>query len=168
MSKPKIDIRKLDQMLRAGKTQREIAQVFDVTESAISKAKRKMKNSFIRVVALEKANQVHESHIDVENELRKINRAISEELKRAKDAVVEADGRDRLAIQEVIIKLAAEIRRQLEAQAKLFETWRDTKINAEFQAEVFRILDEFQPGARNEAIRRLKHAGALRGAITVA
>ncbi len=159
MPEPKIDIRKLDRMLRAGKTQREIAQVFGVTESAVSKAKKKMKNSFIRVVALEKANQVHESHLDVENELRRINRA--------KDAVTEAEGRDRLAIREIIIKLAAEIRRQLEAQAKLFETWRDTKINAEFQAEVFRILDEMQPGVRNAAIRRLKHAGALRGAIAV-
>ncbi len=159
MPEPKIDIRKLDRMLRAGKTQREIAQVFGVTESAVSKAKKKMKNSFIRVVALEKANQVHESHLDVENELRRINRA--------KDAVTEAEGRDRLAIQEIIIKLAAEIRRQLEAQAKLFEAWRDTKINAEFQDEVFRILDGMQPGVRDEAIRRIRQAGALRGAITI-
>jgi predicted transcriptional regulator len=154
-------------MLRDGKKQREIAKIFGVSEAAVSQAKKKLKHSIIRVVALEKANDVYESHIDVRVELKRINRAITEELDRAKEAVVEAKGKDRLAIQEVIIKLAAEVRRQLEAQMKLFEAWRDTKINAEFQDEVFRILDGMQPGVRDEAIRRIRQAGALRGAITI-
>ena len=42
MPKPKIDKVKLSQMLKAGKTQREIAQVFGVTEGAISKAKKEL------------------------------------------------------------------------------------------------------------------------------
>ena len=40
MAKSKIDLVKLNQLLRSGKTQRECAHVFGVTESAVSKAKR--------------------------------------------------------------------------------------------------------------------------------
>ncbi len=47
----KIDIKKLEQLLRGGKTQRECAQVFKVSESAISKAKKQL-------VKLYKANPV--------------------------------------------------------------------------------------------------------------
>ena len=43
MPKPKIDRVKLNQMIKAGKPQREIAQVFGVTEGAISKAKKEIK-----------------------------------------------------------------------------------------------------------------------------
>ena len=42
MTAAKIDKVKLSQMLRAGKAQREIAQVFGVTEGAVSKAKREL------------------------------------------------------------------------------------------------------------------------------
>jgi DNA-binding CsgD family transcriptional regulator len=47
MSKPKIDIRKLDQMLRAGKSQIEIAKYFSVTPGAVSQAKRQLNRIWI-------------------------------------------------------------------------------------------------------------------------
>ena len=167
MSETKIDLRKLDQMLRAGKTQREAAQVFGVTEAAVSKAKKQLKNNIVRTVGLEKANEVVEGHLDMMGQLRKINHAITGELDRAKQAVVGAEGRDQRAIQEVIVKLSAEVRRQLEAQLKIFEVWTDMKVVAEFQAEVLAILDEMEPGTRDDVIRRLKEKRALRGLVSV-
>ncbi|MBW2619105.1 MAG: hypothetical protein JRC92_09535 [Deltaproteobacteria bacterium] len=167
MSEAKIDLRKLDQMLRAGKTQREAAQVFGVTEAAVSKAKKQLKTNIVRTVALEKANEVVEGHLDMMGQLRKINQAITGELDRAKQAVVGAEGRDQRAIQEVIVKLSAEVRRQLEAQLKIFEVWTDMKVVAEFQAEVLSILDEMEPGTRDEIIRRLKEKRALRGLVSI-
>ncbi|MGA2109447.1 MAG: hypothetical protein ABSH25_17620 [Syntrophorhabdales bacterium] len=53
MPKPKIDKVKLSQLLRAGKSQKEIAQVFGVTEGAISKAKKELNISVVKNVGLE-------------------------------------------------------------------------------------------------------------------
>ena len=58
MSKPKIDKVKLFQMLKAGKSQREIAQFFGVTEGGISKAKKELNLSVVKNVALENAHRV--------------------------------------------------------------------------------------------------------------
>ena len=167
MSEAKIDLRKLDQMIRAGKTQREAAQVFKVTEAAVSKAKKQLKTNIVRTVGLEKANEVVEGHLDMMGQLRKINQAITGELDRAKQTVVGVEGRDQRAIQEIIVKLSAEVRRQLEAQMKIFEVWTDMKVVAEFQAEVLAILDEMEPGTRDDVIRRLKEKRALRGLVSV-
>ena len=41
MGKPKVDIIKLNQMLRAGKSVKECAKFFDVTPGAISQAKKR-------------------------------------------------------------------------------------------------------------------------------
>jgi hypothetical protein len=167
MGIPKIDIRKLDQMLRAGKSQREIANYFNVTPGAVSQAKRQLRNNIVRTVALEKANEVVESHLDMMGQLRKINKAINDELDKAKETAAAAEGKDKLALQQIIIKLSAEIRRQLEAQLKIVEVWHDMKVISEFQTEVLAIIDRMQPGARDEVIQRLKEKRALRGSVSI-
>lgn len=163
----KIDIRKLDQMLRAGKSQIEIAKYFDVTPGAVSQAKRQLKNNIVRTVALEKANEVVESHLDMMGQLRKINRAINDELDQAKKSAAASEGKNKLALQQIIIKLSAEVRRQLEAQLKIVEVWHDMKVISEFQTEVLAIIDQMQPGARDEVIQRLKEKRALRGSVSI-
>ena len=167
MPKPKIDITKLDQLLRSGKTQRECAQVFGVTESAVSKAKKQLKNSIVRTVALERANDVVESHIDMAAQLQKINRAINDELDRTKFKTRKAIGKDLTSLQDTIVKMAAEIRRQLETQLKIFEAWREWDLNPACREEVLQILDSFEPGVRENAIRKLKEAALLRGLVTI-
>jgi len=167
MPKPRIDLRKLDQLLRSATPQNEIAKIFDVSPAAVSRAKKRLKSNIIRTVSLEKANRVVESHLDMMGQLKMINQAINEELERAKQGVITANGRDRLALQDIIIKLSAEIRRQLEAQLKIIEVWHDMKVFSEFQAEVLALLDEMQPGVRDEIIRRLKEKRALRGTVSI-
>lgn len=49
MPNPKIDRVKLNQMLKRGNLQKEIAQVFGVTESAISKAKKELNITVIKM-----------------------------------------------------------------------------------------------------------------------
>jgi len=53
----------------------------------------------------------------------------------------------------------------LEAQLKIFELWHDSKDIAEFQKGVLSILDEMQPGTKDEVIKRLKQGHALRGLV---
>ena len=167
MTTPKVDIRKLDQLLREGKTVKECAKYFGVTSSAISQRKAQLKHQIVRVASLEKAGEVVEAHLDMASELRKINNAINQELVRAQTQVEDSETGDIRAIQEIIIKLSAEIRRQLETQIKIFEAYSEFKDRAAFQNEVLSILDQMQPGVRDEAIRKIKNAGALRGAVTV-
>ena len=167
MTVSKVDIRKLDQLLREGKTVKQCAEYFNVTSGAISQRKTQLKHQIVRVASLEKAGEVVEAHLDMASELRKINNAINQELSRAQAQVEDSETVDIRAIQEIIIKLSAELRRQLETQMKIFEAYSEFKDRAAFQNEVLRILDNMQPGARDEAIRRIKNAGALRGAITV-
>jgi len=167
MPRSKIDIRKLDRMLRSGKSQKECAQVFGVTEAAVSKSKKKLKNTIVRTASLEKANEVMESHLDMAGQLQKINHAINDELDKTRHLAANADVENLRSLQEIIIKLSSEVRHQLALQIKIFQAWFDVKMYAEFQDEVLRILDEMSPGVRSEAIRRLWEASALRSTTKI-
>jgi hypothetical protein len=165
MSKGKIDVKKLDQMLRAGKSQTEAAKFFGVTTGAITQMKQKLKLNIVRTVGLEKAKEVVETHLDMMGQLRKINRAINDELDMAREEAGGATDARRLALREVIVKLTAEVRKQLDLQMRLFDLWTDAKLVAEFQREVLDVLEKMQPGARDAVISRLKEKRALRGIV---
>jgi hypothetical protein len=95
-------------------------------------------------------------------QLRKTNNVINEQLDSARIDIEGEKGKDRRETQRIIIGLSAEIRKQLDTQLKIFEAWQDSTQNADFQIEVISILDQMQPGVRDEAIRRLKEKRALR------
>ena len=78
MPSPRIDRVKLNQMLKAGKSQKAIAQVFGVTESAISKAKKELNITVIKNVALENAHRVVDKNLDAIDQLQKINQNANE------------------------------------------------------------------------------------------
>ena len=87
MAKGKINLNELDRMLRDGLSYRQIAKHFNCTPGAIAQARKKLKNNIVRTIGLEKANEVVEGHLNMLGQLRKINRAITEELDRAKEEV---------------------------------------------------------------------------------
>lgn len=130
-------------------------------------AKKDLKNTIVRTVSLEKANEVVEADLDMMSQLRKINRAINEELDEARAEIGKADCKDKRSLQEIIIKLSGEVRKQLETGLRIAEVWYDHKIFGEFQQEVLTILDEMQPGARDAVITRLKEKRALRGLVQI-
>ena len=165
MPKPKIDIRKMERLLREGKSQREVAQVFGVIESAISHAKKSLGKNIVRTVGLERANEVVEVHLDVVGQLRSINSAICEELNRAKEAVTRANGREQIHIQNVITRLSAEIRRQLETQMKICQLWYEARAVAEFQSIVLTAINEVDPKLKEDIIRRLQERRGVRSAV---
>ena len=82
MAPARIDIRKLHRLLTGGKTQRECAQVFGVSESAISYARRKLR---VRPSA---------GQFDATQELQRIHRQIGEFL----DALMQSSEDDGEAI----------------------------------------------------------------------
>ncbi len=164
----KIDLIRLDKMLREGKSGKECAAVFDVYPSAISQARKKLKTHVVRTVAMEKSSQVVEAHLDMAGQMRRINQTINQELERAREKVEEAKQLDDVAkMQEVIVKLTAEIRKQLNTQVQIFEAYRDFKEYDRWKQGVLTILMKYHPGDRDACIKELKEAGLLRGSVEI-
>jgi hypothetical protein len=188
MGKPKIDRIKLDQMLRDGKPQKEIAQFFEVSEGAISKAKNELKVAVVKNVALESAHKVVDRHLDTIGQLQKINQNANELL----DLLMRWNRGDNEALQilesqvrkvkirgseeevkeykfkdprELALKAMQEIRGQLTLQLDIFKTLYDVQAVAEFQKEVLTAIGEVSPGVRDRIIQRLKESRAIRQSV---
>lgn len=153
MPKPKIDRVKLNQLVRAGKPQREIAQVFGVTESAISKAKKELHLTVIKNVALENAGRVVDKSLNAIDQLQKINN----EANRLLDELEQTP--------ELKLKIMAEIRGQLRLQLDIFQTLYDMKAVQEFQQEVLTAIGEASQEVKNAIIGKLNEKRALRTAV---
>ena len=134
MPKQKIDRVKLSQLLRTGKSQREIAQVFGVTEGAVTKAKKELNISVIKNVALENAHRVVDKSLNTVDQLQKINIHANQLL----DEIEQSP--------EIKIKLMSEIRGQLKLQLDIFQTLYDMKAVQEFQQEVLSAIGDAKPG----------------------
>ena len=74
MGKPKIDRVKLSQMLRDGKSQKDIAESMEVSEAAISKAKKELNINVVKSVALENAHRVVDKSLNAVDQLQTINK----------------------------------------------------------------------------------------------
>jgi hypothetical protein len=153
MSKGKIDKVKLNQLLRSGKTQRQAAQVFGVTEGAISRAKKELNINVIKNVALESAHEVVAKNLNCVEQLSKINRQANKLL-------------DDLAQKpEMKLKIMSEIRGQLKLQLDIFQCLYDLKAVAQFQEEVLKIISEVDKNVRNQIVYRLNQRRALRSVV---
>ncbi len=160
MLKQKINEVKLSQMLRSGKSQRECAQVFGVTESAISHAKKKLNIAVIKSVALENAGRIVDKNLNAVDQLQKINDQAN---KIINDLSASSDRADR----ELILKACREVQNQLRLQLEIFQTLYDMKAVQSFQNEVLTAIEEVEPDVRDRIIQRLNEKHAIRRAITI-
>ena len=190
MGKPKIDKLKLNRLLTAGKTQREVAQVMGVTEGAISKARKELNIAVVKNVALENAHKVVERNLDTIEQLKKINFAANELL----DLLMRWNRGDEGALQilesqvkkvrvkgteeevteykfkdprELAIKAMAEIRGQLSLQLDIFKTLYDVQAVADFQQDVLNAIGEVSGDVRNRIVQKLKERRALRNSASI-
>ena len=190
MPKPIIDRVKLSQMLRKGKSQKELAQFFGVTEGAISRAKKELKINVVKAVALERAHEVADKNLNTIAQLQKINSYANELL----DLLMRWSRGDNEALQilesqvkkvkvrgseeevteyrfkdprELALKAMAEIRGQLNLQLDIFKTLYDVQAVAEFQKEVLTAIGEVSADVRNRIIQRLKEGRTLRQSVSI-
>ena len=192
MPKPKIDRVKLNQMLRAGKSQKEVAHVFGVTEAAISKAKKELNIAVVKNIALESASRVVDRNLDAVAQLQKINDYANELL----DLLMKWNRGDEEALQvlesqvstkkvrigkaeelvkefrfkdprELALRAMQEIRGQLSLQLDIFKTLYDIEAIATFQREVLSAIGEVSPDVRGRIIQRLKEGRALRQSVSI-
>jgi hypothetical protein len=188
MAKPKVDIHKLSQMLRAGKTVKECAKFFEVTPGAISQHKKNLNVAVVKNVALENAHRVVDKNLNAVDQLQKINGHANELLdlcmkwiKGDDEAlqVLESQvrtvrvGKDKVPVseykfkdpREIALKAMAEIRGQLKLQLDIFQTLYDMRTVQDFQQEVLETIGNVSKEARDEIIKKLREKRALRSAV---
>jgi hypothetical protein len=192
MPEAKINKIKLSQMLRSGKPQKEIAQFFGVSESAVTKAKKQLNITVVKNVALENAHRVVDKNIDAIDQLQKINEHANWLLdllmnwqKGDGDALqvlesqvntkkVRVGDREQFVREfkfkdprELALKAMAEIRGQLKLQLEIFQCLYDMKAVQEFQQEVLTAIGEASPDVRKRIIYALNEKKAIRRTLNV-
>ena len=193
MPKPKIDRVRLNELIRKGKSGKELAQYFHVSPSAISKARKELSAAIVKTVALESAHRVIDKNLDAVAQLQRIN-------EKANTMLDELMGEDKLidrmvkAVQGAItyesepmkqaayirgivkqitedrflaLKAMQEIRGQLTLQLDIFKTLYDLEAVAEFQREVLNTIGEVSTDVRDKIIERLKESRALRQSVSI-
>ena len=190
MPKAKIDKTKLSQMLKSGKSQRQVAQFFGVTEGAVSKAKKELNICVVKNLALENAHRVVDKNINAIDQLQKINDHANWLL----DLLMNWQKGDGHALQiletqvstkkvrvgdqeefvrefkfkdprELALKAMAEIRGQLKLQLEIFQCLYDLKAIQEFQTEVLTAIGDVDPDVRKRIVYNLNQKRALRSAV---
>ena len=157
MANGQIDKLKLSQLLRSGKSGKDCAKVFGVTEGAISQARKELNIAVVKSVALETAHQVVDRNLNAVDQLLNINRKANTLLELA----IQAEDHD------TTLKAMREIRGQLELQLEIFKTLYDIQAVADFQREVLTAIGEVDSGVRNLIINRLKEGRALRQSVDI-
>ena len=166
MARPKINPEELQRLLAEGRSQADAARHFGVSEAAISQRIQKLKILTSRVVALEKAGDVVDQKLDANARLERVQRVIDEELCWAVDQA-QQPGADRTALQDTILRLAAEVRQQLGLQLSITKTLVDLKVVWEFQRSVVEVIAEESPDVARRVVARLKARRALRASGTL-
>lgn len=188
----KIDFNELHQLVTKGKGTTEIAKYFSVTPGAVSQAKKKLKISVVKNVALESAHKVVDKNLDAVAQLQKINKDANEILdvlmrwNRGEDEALQiletqvrkvriGKGENAEIVKqykfkdprELALKAMAEIRGQLNLQLDIFKTLYDMEAVAEFQREVLTAIGEEAPNVRDRIIQRLKESRSLRQSVSI-
>ena len=191
MAKPRVDIHKLSQMLRSGKSVKQCAKFFGVTPGAISQHKKNLNIAVVKNVALENAHRVVDKNLNAVDQLHQINQIANQLLDeligedQTIDRMVKAvegflmhEGdpiKQKEHIRQVLLKVnqnkntalkaCAEIRNQLRLQLEIFQTLYDMKAIQEFQQEVLTAIGEASSDVRDRIIYNLGQKRAIRSAI---
>ena len=190
MAKPRVDINKLSQMLRAGKSVKECAKFFEVTSGAISQHKKNLNIAVVKNVVLENAHRVVDKNLNAVDQLQKINGYANSLLDLCMKWVDGDDkalqvlesqvrtvrvGKDEFPVseykfkdpREIALKAMSEIRGQLKLQLEIFQCLYDMKAVQEFQQEVLTAIGEVDTDVRDQIINKLKERRAIRSTLNL-
>ena len=162
----KLDPDAFRRYLDAGHSQADAARHFSVSESAISQRVRTLQIATSKVVALERAAEVVDQKLDATARLQHVQEVIDEELRCAVERAKEPEA-DRAKLQDTILKLAAEVRQQLNLQLNISRTLIDLRVVREFQRSVTETIAEVDPGVARQIVAKLKERRALRASGTL-
>ena len=187
-----INLDELKELSYSGATQAEIAKKLGVSQPAVCVALRKIRGGVAKEVALVKGHEIVQASLDTCKDLNKINTVINtlldevtaqpahiERLTNAIQALLNDRGtkEDKQKVRETLtavihnyelqIKASQEIRGQHTLQMELYKTMVDIRVVLEFQQTVLDIIGKQSAKVRDEIVRALKRARALRESVNL-
>lgn len=192
MGKPVINIEELTQMLEGGQTGADCARHFGVSPAAVSKARKRLTRAVVRHTAAEKAPEIIDKTLDTFDQLKRINddakelldvcmrweRGEPEALRIMESQVryINVGSRDEPNVveeykfkdpRELAVKLMAEIRHQLDLQAKIFKQLFEMREVKVFMDVVIEVVEGVSPELRDRIIAEFKRRQLVRSAFSI-
>lgn len=179
MSKSKVDTVLLFEMMRQGKTQKECAQFFGVSEANISKIKKKTKTVVNREIALFSAGAVLDLQINYLQDLAVQQQQLKDLLDTVYVMLNEDDGekyweaRARLtkligskgSLQNLLIGLHAELRKQQEFGFNIDKVMDDMKNIRKFQSVIMDTIRNVDPGTAKKIAAELARLKIIKSSL---
>jgi hypothetical protein len=162
MAKKKIDLTQLDQLIKDGKSAKEVQEFFRVSPVAIWKARKRLGLTIAKTLTPETTQRIIEGDLDFLGRMRKLTQTINDQLKKAEADVLTSTGAEKRAFQEIVIKLASEGRKQIETVLHVAQIWYSHRALADFMEETSDYLDDLSPGFRKRVMEGLQQRHALR------
>lgn len=129
------------------------AKKLGVSRQAVNTRLKQLRGKTTYAVAAAKVEQAIDSKLDVVEQLKGINQVAQDLL-----ASVEDDA-------HLSVKIMAEIRNQLRLMMDVYEMLYSLEGAAQFQQTVLEVLEECDPGLRQQAIIKLNEKSSLRAAL---
>ncbi len=157
MGKSIIDDAKLVQLKNDGKTNGELAKIFDVSPAAITQRLQKLEAVALKEQGSRK--DVAVCGIDVIAQMEKINGVTN----RLLDSLVKSDDDGNTIVErpELLLKTAAELRMQFKTLIEVGEALYNLSATKEFQKAVIEEIELESPEAKQRIVDRLKAKNAL-------
>jgi len=172
----KIDLEKMRKLLQQGRSQRQIAREFNVSDSAISQRMKNLNVDLAKNVQLESAHAIVLNTIDCAASINQINQDATyllnllmawirgegwaiKLLKKHEEAGTKIKFQDPKIL---AVKLMEQIQRQLRLQIEILNSVSNFGAVADFQRQVIDIVGELDIETRKKFVNRLKEKKYLR------
>ena len=157
--KAKIDKKELPNLLKSGRNQKDIADIYGVSTAAVNMAIKRLKLSAVKDVTLRSGSKIVKKNLDAIDQLQKVNDTVNEIIDGIRQSADRAD-------KELLLKACDRIESQVKLQLEIFKTLYDIEAVAEFQKVVIEAIGEVAPKVRGQIITNLKKRKALRESVT--
>jgi IS30 family transposase len=166
MAKGKIDYHQLQGWLDEGLSQARIARRFGVNPSSVHKAIKRRNLEYAKVANVKAVPAIVENKINILQQIKSINETMHNELEWVKKTIkTEAAEKERIKLQDQMIKFVAEIRKQMSTLLDVSKTLYNAKEVQAFQQIVMNAIGEADPGTKKKIISKLQEERSVRRAI---
>jgi len=178
----KIDPLRLRRYVREGKSQRQIAKIFGVSDAAVSMRLKNLNLNVAKSVQMEHATACVLDCLDVVHQLHKLNKEsnflldlLMSAIRGEKDAEALLKKHQNLGLtgakmrfedpKALVLKVMSQIQSQLRLQINILETVTSFEAVANFQREIIELVGEMDADIKKKFVERLREKKMVRSAI---
>ena len=154
----KTDHNRLQELLDQGLNQVEIAKELGVAKSSVCKAIKRHRLTIAKVATTTEAvPAIIERKIEILKQIKSINDTTFRELDWIKKTIKGTmDDRDRIKLQDQMIKLSAEVRKQMGTVLDVAKTLYNAEEAQAFMRIVLQAIDDADPATKEKIITKLQ------------